>query len=258
MTRPARENIKSNFIHIVTKGIKDEFIFYKKDYKNKYIELITKYSKKIENIRIIAYCVMDNHVHILMHTNNIHDVESFMRKVNTSYAIFYNVSEDRNGYVFANRYHTQIIQNEEHLFLCIDYIHKNPVKAGIVSEPYNYAYSSCKQMQDKKANLQLKELICKKDLTNFEFKNNSTEPYSFTDVIEKTKKLERKDIEIIIEEFCLKYNTSIQEVRKSNSLIIKLKHYFNTKYKISNKNICAILGIGKNRISWIEKRMHIN
>ena len=122
MTRPARENIKSNFIHIVTKGIKDEFIFYKKDYKNKYIELITKYSKKIENIRIIAYCVMDNHVHILMHTNDIHDVESFMRKVNTSYAIFYNVSEDRNGYVFANRYHTQIIQNEEHLFLCIDYI----------------------------------------------------------------------------------------------------------------------------------------
>lgn len=258
MTRTSRENIKSNFIHIVTKGIKNEFIFYKKDYKNKYIELITKYSKIIENISIIAYCVMDNHVHILIYTNNIHDVESFMRKVNTSYAIFYNVSEDRNGYVFANRYHTQIIQNEEHLFLCIDYIHKNPVKAGIVSEPYNYAYSSCKQMQDKKANLQLKELICKKDLTNFEFKNNSRESYDFIDASEKSKKVERKDIETIIREFCLKYNTSIQEIRKSNTLIIKLKYYLNTEYKISNKNICAILGIGKNRITWIEKRMHIN
>ena len=91
MSRTAREKIKSNFIHIVTKGIKDEFIFYKKDYKNKYIELITKYSRKIENIKLIAYCVMDNHVHILIYTNNIHDVESFMRKVNTSYASFYNM-----------------------------------------------------------------------------------------------------------------------------------------------------------------------
>lgn len=257
MSRTAREKIKSNFIHIVTKGIKDEFIFYKKDYKNKYIELITKYSRKIENIKLIAYCVMDNHVHILIYTNNIHDVESFMRKVNTSYASFYNMSEDRTGYVFANRYHTQIIQNEEHLFLCIDYIHKNPVKAGIVESPYKYAYSSCKQMQDKKR-FRTKKIIFEKAKLNFEWNNNSREAYDFIDVNERTKKVARKDIETIIKEFCLKHNTSIQEVRKTNILIIKLKHYLNTEYKISNKNICAILGIGKNRISWIEKRMHMN
>ena len=137
------------------------------------------------------------------------------------------------------------------------YIHKNPVKAGIVESPYRYAYSSCKQMQDKKR-FRTKKIIFEKAKLNFEWNNNSREAYDFIDVNERTKKVARKDIETIIKEFCLKHNTSIQEVRKTNILIIKLKHYLNTEYKISNKNICAILGIGKNRISWIEKRMRMN
>ena len=51
------------------------------------------------------------------------------------------------------------------------------------------------------------------------------------------------------------YQTSLNEIKKSNYLILKFKEYLNKKYKVSNKNICAILGIGKNRISWIEKRL---
>ena len=53
----------------------------------------------------------------------------------------------------------------------------------------------------------------------------------------------------------MEYQTSLNEIKKSNYLILKFKEYLNKKYKVSNKNICAILGIGKNRISWIEKKL---
>lgn len=79
--------------------------------------------------------------------------------------------------------------------------------------------------------------------------------YHFIDEDERLEKIERQSVEIIIEEFCNKYNTSIAEIRKSNSLILEFKKFLKLKYKISNKNICAILGIGKNRISVIEKKL---
>ena len=148
MPRTSRESIKSNFIHIVTKGLAGEFIFYKKEYKDKYISLL---NQKLENgIQLISYCVMDNHAHILMYMEDIKILEKFMKKLNTAYAIFYNSKEERKGYVFATRYYSQIIKNERHLLQCIHYIHKNPVNAGIVSIPENYKYSSCNAIMNGK------------------------------------------------------------------------------------------------------------
>ena len=64
MPRIARKNINSNFIHVVTKGIKNEFIFYKEKYKTEYIKLLNNDSKEV---KILSYCIMDNHAHILLH-----------------------------------------------------------------------------------------------------------------------------------------------------------------------------------------------
>lgn len=79
--------------------------------------------------------------------------------------------------------------------------------------------------------------------------------YHFIYKDEILEKIKRKSVEILIQKFCNKYNTSITKIRKSNSLILEFKNYLKVKYKISNKNICAILGIGKNRILVIEKKL---
>ena len=255
MSRIARKNIVSKFVHIVAKGIKSEFIFYKQEYKEKYIFLLNKCIKELEGIDLIAYCVMDNHAHLLVHIEEINKAESLMRKINTAYAIFYNLQEERSGYVFFNRYHSEIIENGIHLLSCIKYIHENPVKAGIVERAHFYQYSSCKAFIEKEKK---NDILCSIFGKNFKYESNEIDErieYHFIDEEKKKKKIERKGIEIIIEEFCNKYNTSIAEIRKSNSLIIEFKSFLMVKYKISNKNICAILGIGKNRISQIEKKL---
>lgn len=256
MSRKARNLIKAKLIHVVTKGIKNEFIFYKEIYKNRYIKLINQYLEEMDSIELLAYCIMDNHAHLLLYIEQINQLTTFMKKLNTSYAMYYNVIEDRSGYVFVNRYYTQVIENEIHLIACINYIYNNPVKAGLVENKYEYKYSSCKFIKNKKWNVEILEEIIGKDLIN-NLDSFNEKDYKFIDTEQINKNIEKKTIEEMIQKFCNDYQTSISKIKKSNDLIIKLKKFLNKENKVSNKNICAILGIGKNRISIIEKNTNI-
>ena len=178
-----------------------------------------------------------------------------MRKLNTAYAIYYNEKEEREGYVFANRYYTQTIKDEIHLLACIKYIHENPVKAGLVNNAKEYKYSSYKKMKNGEIDLEVINSIFESaiDYLNFEDIDLSSDEYKFIEAENHENKLNSSSVEEIIERFCQEYQTSLNEIKKSNYLILKFKEYLNRKYRVSNKNICAILGIGKNRISLIEK-----
>ena len=90
MPRIARKNIQSEFVHIITKGIKSEFIFYKDQYKNEYISLLNKYLNEVKELEMLAYCIMDNHAHILLYTENINNMSLFMKKINGKFAMYYN------------------------------------------------------------------------------------------------------------------------------------------------------------------------
>ena len=138
MPRLARKLLNGEFFHITVKGINGEYIFQDDKNKNEYLKLL----KEKINIDILAYCIMDNHAHILIKTENVDEMSKYMKKVNTSYALYYNKKNMREGYVFKNRFFSQQIEDRKHLFSCIVYIHKNPVKANIVRNMENYKFSS--------------------------------------------------------------------------------------------------------------------
>ena len=94
------------------------------------------------NVKIMAYCIMDNHVHMLINVDKIEEMCKFMQQINTAYAKFYNKQFDRVGYVFRNRYLSKAILDEGQLKRCIVYIHKNPVEAKIVEHERDYIFSS--------------------------------------------------------------------------------------------------------------------
>ncbi len=141
MPRKSRNQLVGNFFHVMIQGINKEFIFEKDIYKKKYLEIVSKYAQK-NNIKIVAYCVMSNHVHLLVHIESVENLSRCMHDTNTDYGKYYNFANNRVGFVFRNRYHTQEIMNEKHLMACVTYIHRNPVKAEMVKHESQYKYSS--------------------------------------------------------------------------------------------------------------------
>lgn len=141
MPRMPRSDAKCKFFHIMVQGIEKKFIFSDPVSMKNYLNLITKNSIKF-NVDILAYCIMHNHAHILIHINCINDMIKFFRCVNTSYAKYFNSKTQRVGYVFRNRYKSEGIYTVKQLFNTINYIHNNPIKAKICSNATNYEYSS--------------------------------------------------------------------------------------------------------------------
>lgn len=125
----------------MVQGVNKEYIFYKKEYIKKYLEIFRE-TKKDYDLEILAYCIMNNHAHFLVHTKDIEKFGKFMQRINLLYAQMYNKKENRCGVLFRNRYKSEPIYDIKYLINCIKYIHDNPVKAQMVLNCGDYEFSS--------------------------------------------------------------------------------------------------------------------
>lgn len=139
--RIARNLLGGIFSHHITQGINREYIFKTKEEKEKYLSLIERYYQEY-NILILAYCIMDNHTHLLIYAEDTKDISNFMAKINMKYAYFYNHYHKRIGYVFRDRFYSKPINSQNQLLKCMKYIHMNPVRAKIVKNEEDYNFSS--------------------------------------------------------------------------------------------------------------------
>lgn len=141
MPRISRRSLNTNYIHLIVQGINREKIFKNCEFKDEYLRIFTTKINKT-GVKILAYCIMDNHAHFLIYYSNLQELSETMKKINTTYAMKYNKKNDRNGFVFRDRYFTQPITSIKQLYNCLVYIHMNPVKAGVCNNIKEYKYSS--------------------------------------------------------------------------------------------------------------------
>ena len=141
MPRVSRKSLKSNYFHVITQGIEKSYIFEKDKCKEIYIRMLLNKLKEY-NLNLLSYCIMGNHAHMLVYTQKIEQLSKYMQCVNTAFALYYNKSHNRVGYVFANRFKSEEIKELSHLHRTLVYIHLNPVTAGICNKPEEYQYSS--------------------------------------------------------------------------------------------------------------------
>ena len=145
MPRKARVCLESCcYFHVMVQGINRSYIF--EETKDKeYYRKIVKEKECDYDLEIITLCIMDNHVHFVIHTEKVEDLSSFMKRVNLIYAMYYNNTHNRVGYVFRDRFKSQGIFSEKQLFNCINYVFNNPVKAGLCASPKEYPYLDYKK-----------------------------------------------------------------------------------------------------------------
>ena len=140
MGRRARMESSTGLYHVMVRGAGKQILFEdKRDYK-RYIDKLDECRRSMK-ISIIAYCLMNNHVHLLVQADSAKALASMMRRIGTSYASFYNKKYDHCGNVFQGRYLSKTIETETNLLRCVRYIHNNPAKAKF-GNIENYPWSS--------------------------------------------------------------------------------------------------------------------
>lgn len=140
MPRTARARSASGIYHVMVRGISGEDIFRDNGDRAAYLNILSRVRDKAA-LTVYGYCLMDNHVHILLAEGN-EPLGASMKRIGVAYAVSFNKKYDRNGYLFQNRFRSEPVEDDAYFLTVLRYIHQNPIKAGLCTECGAYAWSS--------------------------------------------------------------------------------------------------------------------
>lgn len=129
--------------HITARGNRKEYIFKENNDFKYYLSLVEEaleYYKEY-NYKIICYCLMNNHVHLMIKTDT-KPVGTLIARIHSIYTRYFNKKYEFVGHLFQGRYHSEIIKDDKQFLETTRYIHLNPVRASIVAKPQMYKWSS--------------------------------------------------------------------------------------------------------------------
>ncbi len=150
MPRKPRKKSETGIYHVIVRGIGQQDIFHERADFQKYLDTMKKLSLET-GVSVLGYCLMTNHVHLLLKEDD-EDISAFMKRLNVSYAYWYNRKHERTGHVFQDRFKSECVEDDAYLLTVIRYIHQNPIKASIVNKPEEYEWSSCAAYYKKDQN----------------------------------------------------------------------------------------------------------
>lgn len=151
MPRLPRQKSENGIYHVMLRGINQQVIFEESEDYFKFIETIEKY-KAVSGYKVFAYCLMSNHIHILLKVEK-EELDLIMKRIAGSYAYWYNWKYYRKGHLFQDRYKSEPVKDEKYFLTVLRYIHQNPAKANLVENIDEYKYSSYNEYIDEKSGL---------------------------------------------------------------------------------------------------------
>jgi len=97
--------------------------------------------KRSSDFKLFAYCLMSNHVHLLLRENEV-PLSHIFKRLGARYAFWFNRKYDRCGHLFQDRFRSEPVESDAYLITVLAYIYQNPVKAGLCANPKSYRWSS--------------------------------------------------------------------------------------------------------------------
>lgn len=140
MARTARRGSATGIFHVMLRGVGGQVIFEADGDREQFLEALAK-AKELSQCEVFAYCLMPNHVHLLVRPQG-EPLSQFMRRLSTRYAQWFNGHHGRVGHLFQDRFRSEPVETDEYLVTVLRYIWNNPVKAGLCKKAVQYAWSS--------------------------------------------------------------------------------------------------------------------
>lgn len=242
MSREKRRKSKSGIYHIMLRGIDQRHIFIDDDDCTKFLKTLMK-AKEAGGFSLYAYCLMDNHVHLLVKENE--EIGTSIKRITVSYVQWHNNKYGRTGHLFQNRYTSEVVESEAYFLVVLRYIHQNPMKAMSLQTLWQYAWSSYNLYIDAYHG---KSVAIETDITRQYFANKKSfetymlQPNNDTclDFNQKIKYTDKELIKLLKNRYAL---NEVSDLPKSDrdKIIAEIKK----EADVSIRQLSRILGIGR-------------
>ncbi len=142
MARIRRIVVPNTPHHITQRGVRSMNIFFKDEDYEYYKELLFTQCK-LHDLKILSYCLMTNHVHLIVIPKNRESLSKAIGETHRLYTRKINFEQKVRGHLFQERFYSTPL-DEEHFLYALRYVEQNPAKAYMVEHPWDYKYSSAR------------------------------------------------------------------------------------------------------------------
>lgn len=140
MPRKPRRKSSSGIYHVMIRGINRQTIFEEDGDKIRLLDTISRFKGRC-NFNLYGYCLMNNHIHLLMREVD-ESISLTMQRIGASYVYWYNAKYDRYGPLFQDRFKSETVETLRYFKKVLRYIHQNPLKANLVKNVFESKWTS--------------------------------------------------------------------------------------------------------------------
>lgn len=140
MARKSRIEFEGGFYHVIVRGNQRQKVFWQEKDFLKYLEILKDYKDRYDFL-LHAYVLMETHVHLLLETGQV-PLSKILQGINQRFTMYFNWSRGTVGHLFQGRYKAILCDRDAYLLSLVKYLHRNPVRAGMVRQPEEYRWSS--------------------------------------------------------------------------------------------------------------------
>lgn len=158
MPRPLRITVSNLLFHILNRGNNRQIIFREEEDFVYFLKLLKRYKKELK-FKLYHFCLMPNHVHFIIEPTIEGSLPKIMMRLTLAYSLYFNKKYKGVGHVWQGRYKSSLIDKEDYFIWCGLYVELNPARAGLVTQPEHWQWSSYNLYAFGKTDPLIKELI---------------------------------------------------------------------------------------------------
>ncbi len=140
MPRRARQLAESEIYHVMLRGLNRDAIFLEQEDCERFLDAL-RAAKELSGCLVFAYCLMPNHVHLVLRAGR-EPIGSVVKRLGVRYAAWFNRKYGRVGHLFQDRFRSIPVEDDAYLVTLLRYVWSNPVKAGLTECAEDYRWSS--------------------------------------------------------------------------------------------------------------------
>ena len=148
MSRLARKKSTTGIYHVMLRGADRRIIFSDDEDCCRFLDTVGRV-KEQSVFKLYAYCLMGNHIHLLLEESS-EPLETIFKRIGTSYVYYYNWKYELHGHLFQDRFRSECVENDAYFLDVLRYICQNPVKAGLCNFPFEYPWLGCSEVSQGK------------------------------------------------------------------------------------------------------------